>query len=145
MLKRPITYEDFNGNKVTETHYFNMTESELIETELGTEGGWEAGIKRIVESDNRPKIIAEFKKLILAAYGKKSDDGKRFVKSQELRDEFAQTAAYNALFMELISNDKAGADWIKGVMPKGLSEKAMPQDKPVGPPPAPRPPLPPTA
>lgn len=123
MLKRNIAYEDFNGNKVVETFYFNLSEAELVEMEVGTEGGFGELLQKIIKTQDGKALISEFKKLILAAYGQKSDDGKRFVKNDTLREEFSQTAAYNMLFVELATNELAAADFIKGVIPASMSSE----------------------
>lgn len=137
MLKRTISYEDFDGNQVSEVHYFNISNSELIELNVQYEGGAQAFFQRIVEAEDGEAIIQQFKKLILLAYGKRSEDGRRFIKNDELRDEFTQTLAYDALFMELATNASAGAEFVNGVIPKDLAAKVKaltPQDKPTGPP-----------
>lgn len=121
MLKREIKYEDFDGVEQVDTVYFNLTKSELIEMEVSYENGLEAAIKRITETQDRAGLIAEFKKIILAAYGVKSEDGKRFIKTPELREEFTQSLAYDSLFMELATNDDAAADFIKGIMPREVA------------------------
>lgn len=120
MLKRSISYEDFNGEKVTEVFYFNLTKSELIELEASYQGGLGESLQRIIESNDNDKIVKEFKKLILASYGIKSDDGKRFIKNDQLREEFTQTAAYNELFVELATNDQAAVIFLAGILPKDM-------------------------
>lgn len=130
MLKREITYEDFDGNKQTDTFYFNLTRSEMIELEVGYKDGLEAVLRRIIETNDRQKLIAEFKNLVLLAYGVKSEDGKRFIKSDQLREEFTQTPAYDSLFMELATNDDAAATFIKGIVPKDFA-KELPDVKDV--------------
>lgn len=120
MLKRDITFEDFDGKKVTETHYFNLQKSELLEMEVSERDGFAAMLQRIVATQDAKGLIAEFKKLILVAYGQRSEDGRRFVKNAELREEFSQTAAFDALFMELATNESAAAEFIQGVIPKDL-------------------------
>lgn len=121
MLKRDITYEDFNGQSVTETFYFNLTQTEILEMEVGYEGGLEAAMKRIVEANDSKQIIAEFKKIILFAYGQKSEDGKRFIKNDELREAFSQTAAYDTLFIELATNDEKASEFMLGILPKQVA------------------------
>ena len=121
MLKRDITYEDFNGNQVTETFYFNLTKSEIVELEADYDGGLQAAISRIVAAEDTKALIKEFKRIILTAYGQKSEDGKRFIKSDDLRDEFAQTAAYDALFMELATSDSLAADFMTGIIPRDMA------------------------
>jgi hypothetical protein len=136
MLKLPITYTNFEDEEVTDTYFFNITKSELIEFEVSYEGGFVNALNRIIETRDHKAIIAEFKKLILWAYGEKSEDGKRFVKSEELSREFSQTLAYDALFMKLSTDDTYAAFFINGVVPKDMVEAAD-QDKPQGAPPTP--------
>ena len=122
MLKKKIKYTDYNGVEREETFYFNLNKAEVAEMELEVKGGLSAVIERIVETEDRPQLIAMFKNLILKAYGVKSDDGKRFVKTPELRDEFEQSEAYVELFMELASNTDAMTDFVNGIIP------TVPQD-----------------
>ena len=120
MLKRDITYEDFDGEKVTETFYFNLSKHELIELEVYKNEGMDAYIRRIIKTNDRKTLIEEFKKIILLAYGIRSEDGKRFIKNDEVREAFSQTAAFDELFMELATSDGAAAEFIKGVLPASL-------------------------
>lgn len=123
MLKRSITFEDYNGDTVTETHYFNLSKAELVELEFSSDSGFGATLDAIIEAKDNKSLVAEFKKLVLLAYGQKSPDGKRFIKSDEMREEFQQTAAYSALFMELATDDKAAADFVNGIIPKDMVEQ----------------------
>lgn len=128
MLKREISYEDFNGDQTTDVYYFHISKPELIEMEVEHEGGFSSMIKKIIESKDHKTLIKTFKEIVLLAYGVKSDDGKRFIKSDQLRQEFAQTAAYSVLFMELATNDGAAATFLKGTLPKDMAgeiEKAI--------------------
>jgi hypothetical protein len=120
MLKREIEYEDFEGEKQKEVFYFNLSKPELVEMEVEVEGGLGVLLDRIVKSENRKELVKYFKQIVLMSYGVKSEDGKRFIKSDKLREEFSQTAAYEALFMELSTNDGAASDFVKGIMPKDL-------------------------
>lgn len=117
MLKKTITYIDYNGNERTEDFYFNLTKAEIMEMHLSTNGGLDAMIKRIVDSQDAPSIIRIFKDIILKAYGEKTDDGKRFMKSKEIADAFSQTEAYSQLFMELATDADAASKFIKGIVP----------------------------
>lgn len=132
MLKRDITYTDFNGNEVTDTHYFNLSKTELVELEVSYEGGLSAAIQRIIDSKDIKALIKEFQKIILTSYGVRSEDGKRFIKNDQLREEFTQTAAYDALFMELATDENAAANFIKGVVPVDL-EPAKTENVPLPP------------
>ena len=124
MLKKTITYRDFNDNERTEDFYFNLTKAELMEMEMGTTGGMTEMVKRLVSEQNTGAIIKIFKDLVLKAYGQKSLDGKRFIKNDELRDEFAQTNAYSILFMELATDADAAAKFVNGIIPADVSAKA---------------------
>lgn len=139
MLKRTIKYEDFNGEMTSDVVYFNLTESELVELELSYDRGFGETLQAIIDAKDHKTLITEFKKIVLLAYGVKSEDGKRFIKSDELRLEFSQTAAYNAIFMELATNENAAADFINQIMPKKLMAQVE-QDKPTSTPSLPPPP-----
>ena len=117
MIKKRIKYKDFNGEERTEDFYFHLMESEISELELSTSGGFTEAVERIIQSNDVPEIIKQFKRIILAAYGKKSPDGRRFEKSDELRAEFSQTNAYSKLFMELATDDEAASAFINGIIP----------------------------
>ena len=117
MLKKLIEYVDYNEVPRKETFYFNLTKAELVELQVSETGGIEQYIEKIVATDNQKEIIAIFKELVLKAYGEKSPDGKRFIKSQELRDAFSQTEAYNVLFMELATDSDKAAAFVNGIIP----------------------------
>lgn len=127
MLKKTITYTDFNGVNRTEDFYFNMSKAELMEMELGTTGGFAEMIERIVAAKDAPTIMKIFKDFILKAYGEKSLDGKRFVKSEEISNAFAQTEAYSQLFMELVTDADAAAKFLNGVVPTEVSQQTSRQ------------------
>lgn len=124
MLKETITYEDYNGTQRIEDHYFNLTEAELMEMEMSMNGGLAEMIQRIVSAQDAPSIIKIFKEMILKSYGQKSLDGKRFIKSKELSEEFSQTEAYSQLFMKLATDADAAARFVNGIMPAKLADKA---------------------
>ena len=119
MFKKTVTYTDYDGVERTETFYFNLSEAEIVEMELGTEGGWRERMQRIIDSKDAPTIMREFKKLIMNSYGIKSDDGRRFIKSDDISRDFVQTEAYNQIFMELVTDAKAAADFANGIAPSG--------------------------
>lgn len=123
MYKRTFTYTDYDGVERTEDFYFNLTKAELIEMELGKEGRLTTMLDRIVKAKDNVSLIKEFKELIRKSYGKKSDDGRRFMKSDEIFDEFSQTEAYSMFFTELSTDDEAAAKFVNGIMPKDLAEQ----------------------
>lgn len=124
MLKKTITYEDFNEEQVSEDFFFHLSKAELVELELSHEGGLSESLQRIIDAEDGRGIVAEFKNIILTAYGKRSTDGKRFIKNQQIREEFESTEAYSALFMELITDTDAAIEFINGVIPQGMAEEA---------------------
>ena len=118
MIKKTMTYTDFNGVERTEDFYFHLTEAEIMEMEIGTAGGLAEMIKRIVDAKDYPTILKTFKDVVLKAYGIKSPDGRRFEKSEQISAEFAQTKAYSMLFVELATNHEVAAEFINGVIPQ---------------------------
>lgn len=127
MLKKTIKYTDYNGVERTEDFYFNLNKAELMEMELGTTGGFAEMIQRVVAAQDGPSIMKVFKEMILKAYGEKSLDGKRFVKSDKLSEEFSQTEAYSILFMELATDAEAAAAFINGLMPADVAAEVAAQ------------------
>ena len=123
MVVEKIKYTDFNGLEREEEFMFNLTEAEITEMELTTDGGLSDSIKKIIAAQDTPQIIKVFKMLLLKSYGEKSADGRRFVKSDKLSEEFAQTNAYSQLFMKLATDDKAAVAFINGIMPDSMQEK----------------------
>jgi len=117
MLKKTITYVDFDGNERTETFYFNLTQAEVAEMELSTKGGLAAKINKIIEAEDNETIVLMFKEIIGKAYGEKSPDGKYFVKNNDVRNAFMQTQAYSNLFMELATSSEAATAFINGIVP----------------------------
>lgn len=122
MLKKTITYVDYNGTERTDDFMFNLNEAELMEMELSTTGGLAEMIQNIVKAQDAPAIIKIFKDIILKAYGEKSPDGKRFIKINDagvpLSIGFSQTEAYSQLFMELATNADEATKFINGIIPK---------------------------
>lgn len=127
MLKRNITYVDFNDRTITETFYFNLSKPELIEMVNGDGDQLLDHIQRIVAAQNFAALLTEFKKLILLSYGEKSEDGKRFVKNDAIREAFSQTAAYQSLYMELCTSDEAAALFFNGILPADMTIETGPK------------------
>lgn len=132
MLKKTITYKDYNGETRAEDHFFNLTQAECMEMELSTTGGMQQLIERIVSEKDNAKIVSMFKKIILASYGIKSPDGKYFRKSPEISKDFESTEAYSVLFMELATNGDAAAEFVRGVFPESAQNGANVTALPVG-------------
>jgi hypothetical protein len=118
MLKERIKYVDYNGVEREEDFYFNLTRSEVAELEMSTEGGLVEKIERIVAAQDGGEIMRLFKEILLKSYGEKSDDGRRFVKSDNLSIAFSHTPAYDQLFMKLVTNPEAAAKFVNGIVPQ---------------------------
>ena len=126
MYRKKITYTDYNGVERTEDFYFNFTKAELTEMELTTEGGFGEYITAITQANDHSHIVKVFKDLLLKAYGEKSADGRRFVKSEEISNAFAQTEAYSELFMELATNSDEAVKFFEAITPDvSAPDKAM--------------------
>ena len=117
MLKETIKYVDYDGNEREEDFYFNLTKAEVIEMDMSTTGGMEKLLKSIIASKDTKRIVDTFKTIICKAYGVKSPDGRRFMKSQEITDSFTQTEAYSDLFLHLASDADYAANFIRGILP----------------------------
>ncbi len=126
MLKKTISFTDFDGNQRTEDFYFNLTKAEVTEMEMTVEGGLGKKLERIIQEQDMEKIIKEFKEIIRKAYGVKSPDGRRFIKNQEVFEAFEQTEAYSELFMELATNAEAAAEFVNGIIPQITEAPKMP-------------------
>lgn len=122
MLKKTINFVDYDGNQRSEEFYFNLNKAEILQMELSEVGGLEQMINKVVAEQNTKKLIEIFKDLILKSYGVKSPDGKRFVKSEELSNEFSQTEAFVDLFMELAMDAKAASEFVNGVIPQSIEK-----------------------
>lgn len=131
MLKKTITYTDYNDVERTEDFYFNLSKAEVAEMELSVDGGYGEMIKKVVSAKDGKTIMKVFKDFIYKSYGIKSDDGRRLIKSAEISDSFLQTEAYSELFMELCTNADSAAIFVSAVLPKS---EDLPKDanlKPV--------------
>ena len=124
MLKKTITYTDLYDNEVTEDFYFNLTEAEIATLEISKNGGYAEYLQNIVNAQDGEEIANQLKSIVLKAYGKPSEDGKRFVKSEQLSEEFYQTNAYSELIMSFFRDAKEAAAFMVGVMPKKIREQA---------------------
>lgn len=123
MLKKTMTYTDYDGVERTQDFYFNLSKAEILEMQLSSDGGYDKLLERIVKAKDTKSLIAIFKDLILRSYGIKSDDGKRFMKSPEISAEFEQTPAYSDLFMQLATDTDAATAFVTGIIPGDLQNE----------------------
>jgi hypothetical protein len=122
MIKKTLTYTDYDGIERTETHYFNLNKAELHEMQHKTQGGFVGYVQKISETQDIPKLVELFKDLILRSHGSKSLDGKRFIKDPEFTKEFTQTEAYVNLYMELSSDADRAVEFVKGILPVEVNQ-----------------------
>lgn len=123
MFKKTIKYVDYKGNEREEDFYFNITKSELVEMELAQKGGMSEYLEKITKAQTKDELVLWFKKIILKAYGEKSEDGRRFMKSDEIAKAFSETEAFNQLYMELITDEKKAADFVNAIVPTFTEEE----------------------
>lgn len=129
MLKQTIKYEDLDGNMLEEDFYFNLKKSELLEMQMSAEGGLQKKIQRIIEAKDIKSIVEMFKDIILLSIGKKSDDGKSFIKTPEITKAFEQSEAFDELYLHMLEDEKFAADFVNGIIPAKLREEALKEQK----------------
>ena len=127
MLKRTITYTDYDGVERTEDFYFNLNKAELTSLFNSVSGGLEKQLDQIIKTKDGPRIMENFRKILQLSYGVKSNDGRKFMKSPEIFSDFEATEAYSIIFMELCTDAEAAADFLKGILPKDLAEEVARQ------------------
>ena len=120
MYVKEMEYTDFNGVTRKEKFYFNLTKAEILDLELGKAGGLTEYIRKIVEAQDTPTIMSLFKSLLLKSYGVKSDDGRRFIKNDQVREEFEQTQAFSDLYMLLALNDEEASKFVNAIVPADM-------------------------
>lgn len=122
MLVKKINYTDYDGNERSEEFYFNLNESEVIKF-LITPGDYTLDklVERLTKERNGQKTMEIFEELIHRSYGVKSLDGRKFVKNDQVWEDFYQTEAYNQLFKELVTDAKKAAAFVNGIIPKKMS------------------------
>ena len=117
MIKETITYTDFDGKERTEEIYFNLTKTELTKMQVSEADGLDVVLTKMIEDDNQQALLEFLDKFIVKAYGIKSDDGRKFIKNNELTEGFIQSAAYDELFMNLVTNPDKLTAFVKGILP----------------------------
>ncbi len=125
MLKKTVTYRDYNDVERTEDCYFNLSLSELLEMEKSVTGGYSEMVHKIIDAKDEPALIKLFKELLLKSFGEKSADGRRFIKSDELSLSFSQTEAFNKIYMELATDDNAAAEFVNGLIPTNVRNQVL--------------------
>lgn len=120
MLVKQITYTDYNEVERKEKFYFNLTEAELTELELTMAGGFRERMQKITDAKDISELYTQFKKLVLMSYGKKSEDGKRLIKTEEVKQEFMDNPAFSKIMMELVTDSQKALDFVNGILPESI-------------------------
>lgn len=123
MYKKTITYTDYNDVEQTEDFYFNLSKAELMKIQIQNNGTLQAKLERLMNTRETSEIAQIFQDIIDMSYGIKSDDGKRFIKNQEVLDAFKQSEAYSELYVELTTNTDAAVEFITGIIPAKIAEQ----------------------
>ena len=123
MIKKTVTYTDYNREQRTETFYFHYTEAEILDMEMSEEGSFADRIQRIIDAKDKTALMKLIKKFVIDAYGVKSEDGKRFMKNDELKTAFLECPAYSDIFMEMVTNDEIAAEFVNGVIPSTMKDR----------------------
>lgn len=123
MIGKTVTFENFNGEKVTETFYFHLSKAELAELETLDEGkSLSEMLEQMGENVDTSKVLSLLKKILSFAIGRKSEDGRRFVKNDEIRDDFFQSEAYSELLFSLLQNPDESLEFVRGMFPSDLRD-----------------------
>ena len=125
MLKKLVSYTDYDGNPRTGTFYFHLNKFEWLELETYTKGGFIANLKHSLETNNAKKTIDLLKKIVLRAYGEKDPETGAFEKDDERAVRFSKTEAFSELFFELSYNEQASKEFFIGLIPAELRDEAM--------------------
>ena len=124
MIKKTITYESYNGETITEDLYFNLTKLELLEEDIEQNGNFQENVERLTKENNVKEVYNIFKNIVLKAYGVKSEDGKRFIKNEGLRQDLQSSPALSELILSFLENPEEGAKFIEEILPSKLVEEA---------------------
>lgn len=128
MYKMTETYEDYNGTKRTEDFYFNLNKAELLDLQMSYGGQLQNTLQKMVSANDSDKLLAFFKDILLRSYGEKSDDGRRFIKNEETRNNFTQTEAFSQIYLKLTQNETESQKFVRGIMPADIQEKVDSQE-----------------
>jgi hypothetical protein len=118
MFIKKIDYTDYNGTERSEDFYFNFTKAEILNLEMTTPGGIKDRLETLVQKQDTPALVEFFSSMILSAYGEKSADGKRFIKSPALSEAFSQTEAYSNYYVSLTTNADEALAFVNALFPE---------------------------
>lgn len=133
MLKKSITYENpFTEKDTTEDFWFHISKADLARMEveehkevfISKDGkrltGMQAKMQRIVEAEDGKALMPLFEDIIRRSYGRR--DGDRFMRSEEIWQDFKGSGAFDELLFQLCTNAEFSAEFVNGVMPGNLQK-----------------------
>lgn len=126
MLKKTVTYVDYNGVEKTEDMHFNLSKAELLKLQYSTDGGMIERLKKMIDKMDGREMIDIFDNLLVASYGVVTENG-GFLKNDKLREEFKASEAYSELFIQLMSDVDEAAAFINGIIPESLRNEVEKQ------------------
>lgn len=124
MIKKEVEFTNYNGDTVKQSFYFDLSEAEVSELQVEHNGRLTEYLQKIVDAQDSKEIVRYFKKLMILAYGEKSQDGNYFIKDEETKRHLIYSPAYSKIFMELATDDEAGAAFVQGILPPDLEKRA---------------------
>ena len=120
MFSRTFEYKGYDGKDKKDTYYFDLNEAELYELNLSSIYGFTGQMERLLKEENTGAIVEMFKSIILGSVGEISPDGRRFIKNDQIREDFHQSKAYSILFVELVRSGEKLSEFLKGAIPEEL-------------------------
>ena len=127
MVKKTITYTDFEGNEVTKDFYFNISKMEFRELDRRIPGGLERFIDTVRTEKDPDKMLDLMNLLILESYGEISEEG-RFVKEdargRRLSNYFKISEAWDVLFTNMLQNENELSEFLTGIVPQDVANGA---------------------
>lgn len=124
MLKKDITYTNLDGDEVTETFYFHLSKVEIIEMEVAHPGGLANYLTQIGQAEDGAKLMAAFREFISKTVGRRSEDGSKFIKNEDITEAFMSSDAYSELVFQFFTDTNAAVEFVNAVVPRNLQEQA---------------------
>ena len=123
MFTKEFEYTGYDGKPKKDTYWFNLSEAELYEIDLSSIRGFTGEMNKLLKEERTKEIVDAFKNIILGAVGVVSADGRKFLKSEEIREDFYRSKAYSQLFVELVSSGEKVAEFLRGAIPEEIRQR----------------------
>lgn len=131
MFSKEFEYTGYDGKPKKDTYWFNLSEAELYEIDLSSIRGFTGEMNKLLKEERTKEIVDAFKNIILGAVGVVSADGRKFLKSEEIKEDFYRSKAYSQLFVELVSSGEKVAEFLRGAIPEEIRQR-MEADEAAG-------------